>query len=202
MVNTLIYILAKSLYVYNFNLFNITSCPNFKTVQNYKWVFQFFDGFIQEFFSYFISYFNDTIDRLAFIQQKVLQATENKETSVATLLNDVNLPCSYRTKFSAKDSCEPSRIVSFLWNLIFLTGKTSTGGIMQCPKKHVKDKLFTWWHMHFFSKCPKIEEFHDPFLFPFSESERKMGKILKNEHEKVGHLKKHVINLKTEMEPK
>ena len=137
MVHILIYILEKSLYVYNFNLF--TSCPNFKTVQNYKWVFQFFDGFIQEFLSYFISYFNDTIDRLAFIQQKVLQASENKEISVATLLNDVNLPCSYRKQFSKQDSCEPFRIVSFLWNLIFFTGTASTGGIMQSPKMHVKD---------------------------------------------------------------
>lgn len=115
MVYTLIFIREKSLYVYNFNLFNMTSCPNFKTVANYKWVFRFFDGFIKEFLSYFISYFNDTIDRLAFIQQKVLSATDNKEISVATLLNDNNLPCSYKKKFSEQDSCKPSRIVSFLW---------------------------------------------------------------------------------------
>ena len=59
-------------------------------------------------------YFNDTIDRLSFIKQKVLPATVNKETSIATLLNDVHLPCSYVSRFSAQntsDSCRPSRIV-------------------------------------------------------------------------------------------
>ena len=35
-LHTLIFIRWKSLYVYNFNLFNMTSCPNFKTVANYK----------------------------------------------------------------------------------------------------------------------------------------------------------------------
>ena len=69
-----------------------------------------------KFFSYFIPYFNDTIDRLAFIKQKVLPATVNEEISIATLLNDAYLPCSYIKRFSAQNtsvSCRPSRIVSF-----------------------------------------------------------------------------------------
>ena len=71
------------------------------------------DALIQAFLSYFISYFNDTIDRLAFIQQQVLLPTDNKEISVASLLIDVYLPCSYTKRFSEQKSCKPSRIVSF-----------------------------------------------------------------------------------------
>ena len=34
---------------------------------------------------------------------------------------------------------------------------------MKCLKKHVKEEIIMWWHMHFFSKCPKIKNVH--FLF-------------------------------------
>ena len=38
---------------------------------------------------------------------------------------------------------------------------------MKCPKKHVKDIFFTWFHMHKILRCLKIGEFHFRFLFSF-----------------------------------
>ena len=32
------------------------------------------------------------------------------------------------------------------------------------PRKHLKEYLCIWWHLHNFLKCPKIEEFHFRFL--------------------------------------
>ena len=64
--------------------------------------------------------------------------------------------------------------------------------------------------MHFFSKCPKIEDVHFRFIFCFQNQKGKMGHFKKNEHRKVGHFEKkardqlnfsHLI-LKTENEPK
>ena len=65
-------------------------------------------------FSYFISYFNDTIDRLAYIQQKVFNSTHNKNISVASLLTDETLPCSYLKQFSKRKTCKPTRRLSYL----------------------------------------------------------------------------------------
>ena len=33
---------------------------------------------------------------------------------------------------------------------------SSTIGNIKCPKKYMKDKFCTWWHMLF--KCPKVEQ--------------------------------------------
>ena len=65
--------------------------------------------------------------------------------------------------------------------------KENTGNNMKCPKKHVEDDFVMWWHFYFILKCPKIEEFHFRFLF-----------WLRN----WGISEKHVINFKTEKEPK
>ena len=91
---------------------------------------------------------------------------------------------------------------------------------MKCPKKHVKDDFVMWLHLPIYLKCPKIEEFHFWFLFgfkidhvrinrnapffyvrniwnapffPFSESDQEKWSISNNWH---------VINFKTEKEPK
>ena len=46
----------------------------------------------------------------------------------------------------------------------------NTRGTMKCPKKYVKDAFFTWGHMHFILKCPKIEHFHFRFISRFKTS--------------------------------
>ena len=62
------------------------------------------------------------------------------------------------------------------------------GGSFIRPKKHVKDVIYTWKHMHFCLKCLKIE--HIPHI-----------KIL--DSEKVGHFeKKHIIVSKSEKDRK
>ena len=49
------------------------------------------------------------------IQKKVIQATADKHLSVASLLNDETLPCSYLAKFSMKKTCQPSRRSTNQW---------------------------------------------------------------------------------------
>ena len=48
--------------------------------------------------------------------------------------------------------------------------RLSTGGTLECPKKHVKENLSTWWYFHFPSKCPKIRRVS--ILVPFRFSTR------------------------------
>ena len=46
----------------------------------------------------------------------------------------------------------------------------ATRGTMKCPKKYVKEGFFTWGHMHFILKCPKIEHFQFRFISRFKTS--------------------------------
>ena len=61
-------------------------------------------------------------------------------------------------------------------NLIWSTGGR---GNMKCPKKYVKEEFIMWWNMHFFSKCPKIEDVHFRFFFCFQNQMGKMGHFKK-----------------------
>ena len=92
---------------------------------------------------------------------------------------------------------------------------------MECPKKYVKDDFFMWWHLHFYLKCPKIEELnfrcfcclkisHVIFIWnaPWfwkcdisNISNIKKCCILIKKHV-INFNKKHVINFKTEKESK
>ena len=54
----------------------------------------------------------------------------------------------------------------------------STGGIMKCPKKHVKEEFIMWWHMHFF-EMPQNRKCSFSIHFLFSESKGKNGAFQK-----------------------
>ena len=55
--------------------------------------------------------------------------------------------------------------------IIEISTKEHTRGILKCPKKHLKDVLFTWCHMHYFFKCPKFEYFDFRFISRFKTSQ-------------------------------
>ena len=92
------------------------------------------------------------------------------------------------------------------------------------PKKAF-ERYFSHVMPYAFLKCPKIEEFQFRFIFCFKIDhvcfnaplfyvrffkypifQNQIGKNWvfqkRNEHKKLGHLKKHVISFKTEKEPK
>ena len=48
-------------------------------------------------------------------------------------------------------------VVSTIMNKLMVNWR-NTRGIMKCPKKHVKEDFFMWWHFLNFLKCPKIED--------------------------------------------
>ena len=71
-----------------------------------------------------------------------------------------------------------------------------TVGYLKWPKKYVEELFFTWWHLHKFLKCPKIEQFQF-FLFSirklitcliFEMSHfRNIGSIRTNMDSNMGH---------------
>ena len=65
---------------------------------------------------------------------------------------------------SVINSSRPLKV--FLWILKMLQNFLNTAGVMKCPRKHLKDIFFTWWHMHFF-EMPQNRRisFSVPFLF-------------------------------------
>ena len=92
----------------------------------------------------------------------------------------------------------PKKSSEFIPSLIMLFSNSRIGrdgntrGTMKCPKKYVKDVFFTWGHMHFILKCPKIEDFHFRFISRFQTSHvffwkwGKWGHFEKFEHRKSG----------------
>ena len=114
-------------------------------------------------------------------------------------------------KFSRTSTVEVVSTVRSSLSIILF--QAFTRGTMKCPKKYVKDVFFTWGHMHFILKCPKIEDFHFRFIsrfqtshvfflwnapifyvrifwnapfFPFSESDGKNGAFQEKRTEKSG----------------
>ena len=53
----------------------------------------------------------------------------------------------------------PSRILIFSY--------ISVRDHIKWPKKLVKEAFLTWWHFHFYLKCPEIEEWNFRYFFCF-----------------------------------
>ena len=67
----------------------------------------------------------------------------------------INMHGSYECVCNEGLGNSNSKQYSVLLTPIFLI----TGGFLKCPKKYVQEIFCTWWHLHKFLKCPKIEQF-------------------------------------------